>query len=420
MKLVKPTIPPAFILLLTLVFSSHLAAATADDYDEQFDVGAGGTLTINSDAGPIEVNSWDQNRVRARIRNADDFDVSIEQSGNDVLVLAESERRGIFGFGRGSNIRFNVDVPESYNVDLDTGGGSIVVAPLIGDVIADTSGGRIEVGRTVGRVDVDTSGGTIEIDDVDGDVRADTSGGNITIGNVIGNVEADTSGGRIRIGNVSEDVYADTSGGSIEIGNVGGDMEADTSGGNITVGQGSGSVQLDTSGGTIRADWAVGPIVADTSGGNIYLAGSDTRVEADTSGGNIEIEGSNGPVDADTSGGSITIREAVGPIRADTAGGRIDAELSAVSGRRDGSIELETAGGDITLRIPSNHNATIVANLEVTRRARDDYRIYTDFPLSIREDDDGNILGRGDINGGGDRIYLETTNSDINIVSVEN
>ncbi|MDP6417130.1 MAG: hypothetical protein QGG54_19140, partial [Gammaproteobacteria bacterium] len=64
--------------------------------------------------------------------------------------------------------------------------------------------------------------------------------------------------------------------------------------------------------------------------------------------------------------------------------------------------------------------STVVANLEVTRRSRGDYRIYTDFPLSIQEDDGGDIVGRGDINGGGDRIYLETTNSDINIVSVDN
>ena len=40
--------------------------------------------------------------------------------------------------------------------------------------------------------------------------------------------------------------------------------------------------------------------------------------------------------------------------------------------------------------------------------------------IDRREDDDGNIVGRGSINGGGDRIYLETTNSDIHIVSVEN
>lgn len=390
----------ASVLIALLLMPVLLQAADNNDIDQEFDVGPGGTLLVNSDSGPIVVDTWNQDRVRVQVRNTDGYDMEVRQEGDDVIVIADADR-GLFNF-RGSNIRFNITVPMNYNVDLDTGGGSIEVADINGEVRADTSGGSIEVGRvTGGNVYVDTSGGRIEIDDVDGDVSADTSGGSITIANVTGNVEADTSGGTIRIGNVGGDIYADTSGGNIE------------------VGEGSGRVELDTSGGTIRAAFAQGPIIADTSGGNIFLAGSATSVEADTSGGSIEIERSDGPVYADTSGGSITIRQSVGPIRADTAGGRVDAELAPFNGNRDATIELESSGGDVTVRIPSSHAASILAELEVSRRGRGDYRIYTDFPLTIQEDDDGNIRGRGDINGGGDRIYLETHNSDIHIVSVD-
>jgi len=196
-------------------------------------------------------------------------------------------------------------------------------------------------------------------------------------------------------------------------------MNADTSGGNIEVGGGGGSVQLDTSGGSIRAGWAQGPIRADTSGGNINLAGSATSVYADTSGGNIAIDGSEGPVKADSSGGNITVSNARSAVKADTSGGRIEVEITATSGSIDGSIDLETSRGDITLRIPSNLRGTVRADLEVSRRSGGDNRIYTDFPLSV-QDDDGDIIGRGDINGGGSPISLRTTNSDIHIVSVSN
>lgn len=383
-----------------LLITATAQAQSGDDIDQEFNVQPGGTLNIESDAGPIEVRTWDQNVVRVRITNTDNFDISIERRGNDIWVAADSD--GGFFFNRSGNIRFEVDVPTEFNVDLDTGGGNIEIAAITGHVIADTSGGRIEVGDvTRGSVEVDTSGGRIQIGNVDGDVIADTSGGSITIGNVSGDVAADTSGGTIRIGDVE------------------GNILADTSGGNIDVGSGGGRVELDTSGGTIRAAFAQGPIIADTSGGNIYLEGSAVSVEADTSGGNIEISRSGGSVYADTSGGSITIRQSVGPIRADTAGGRIDAELIASSNRASGSVELESSGGDVTLRIPSNHAASIVADLE-SRRGRSRYEILSDFPIEIREDDDGNVLGRGDINGGGDLIYLETTNSDIRIISVAN
>lgn len=386
--------------LSLLLACNSIVQAASDDIDREFEVGVNGTLSIESDAGSIEVRSWDQNLVRLRVRNASGFDVEIEGSGDDVNVVADS-RGSLFGLRR-SNIRFTVDVPVQYNLKLNTGGGNITVADISGEVEADTSGGNIEIGVvTGGDIHADTSGGNIEIRGATGDVEADTSGGNITVGDVIGNVVADTSGGRIRVGNVQ------------------GDLEADTSGGSIEVGETTGRVRLDTSGGSIRAAWAMGSISADTSGGNIYLAGSDTRVRADTSGGNIEIDAANGPVEADTSGGNITVRNATAAVHADTSGGRIEVDITTSTGRVGGNVELDTAGGDITLRVPVNFQARITANLEVSRRSRGDYRIYTDFPLTIQEDD-GDIIGRGDINGGGDRVSLRTNNSDIYIVSVNN
>lgn len=388
------------VLLTCVALGLPIASqAASDDIEREFDVAPGGTLMLESDAGSVDVNTWDQARVRVRVRNPGGYEVDIRQSGNDVQVQAGSQR-GFLGFGR-NNIGFTVDVPRTYNIDLDTGGGSIKIADINGRIDAETSGGSIDVGNTTGGVKADTSGGRITILNVEGDVEADTSGGSITIGDVIGNVDADTSGGRIKIGNVS------------------GDILADTSGGNIEVGEGGGRVQLDTSGGTIRAAWAQGPIQADTSGGHIYLAGSSSRIDADTSGGNIVIESSDGPVNVETSGGSITVRSNVGPLRADTAGGRIEVDLGNASGSLGGSVDLETAGGDIILRLPATIGVTIDAVLEVSRRGRGDYRIYTDFPLSIQEDD-SNIVGRGDINGGGDRISLRTKNSDISIVRVGN
>lgn len=386
-------------LFLLLAFTANLQAAS-DDIDREFDVGANGTLSIHSDAGSIEVRTWEQNRVRVRVRNPRGFEVEIDQSGDDVSVVADS-RGSLFGLGR-SNIGFTVDVPVQYNVDLNTGGGKITVDDISGEVEVDTSGGSIEIGVvTGGDVKADTSGGSIEVRGATGDVEVDTSGGNITIGDVMGEVIADTSGGRIRIGDVQ------------------GGIEADTSGGNIEVGESTGEVRLDTSGGSIRAAWAMGSISANTSGGNIHLAGGDSRVKADTSGGNIEIDAANGPVEADTSGGNITVRNATAAVHADTSGGRIEVEVTTTTGRVNGNIDLDTAGGDITLRVPSNFQASIRANLDVSRRSRGDYRIYTDFPLTIQEDD-GDIIGRGDINGGGDRVSLQTNNSDIYIESTSN
>lgn len=372
-------------------------AAQNGDIEREFAVQPGGTLNILSDAGAITVRIWDEPRVRVRVLDPDAFDVSFEQAGNEVRVVAEDDR------GR-SRIRFEAQVPSQFNLELDTGGGAIEVGEIIGNVMADTSGGSIIVRRVEnGNVVADTSGGRIEIGEVlNGDVTAETSGGRIEIGNVVGNVEADTSGGTITIGNVDGNISADTSGGNIEVGEV------------------TGNVSLDTSGGSIRAGYAGGSLTADTSGGNITLAGANRLLIADTSGGTIRVERSGGPVQVDTSGGNIYLGPINGYIEADTSGGSIQAELGTLEPGQDAHMMLDSSGGDIELRLPATHPATINARIEVSRRARGDYRIYTDFPLSISGEDEREVLGRGDINGGGDLIRLSTSNGDIRISRIDN
>lgn len=65
--------------------------------------------------------------------------------------------------------------------------------------------------------------------------------------------------------------------------------------------------------------------------------------------------------------------------------------------------------------------ASIDAEIRIRDNDRwrdDDYRIYSDFDLEMEDDDDryrSRITAQGDINGGGDRIRLNTTNGDIYI-----
>jgi hypothetical protein len=74
-------------------------------------------------------------------------------------------------------------------------------------------------------------------------------------------------------------------------------------------------------------------------------------------------------------------------VHADTSGCRTEVEITTTTGRVNGNIDLDTVGGDIALRVPSSFQARIPANLNVSRGSRGDYRIYTDFLLSIQEDD---------------------------------
>jgi hypothetical protein len=391
--------PLSIIVLSLLSLFGSISYAAVEEIEKEFDVKPGGTLMINSDQGAINILTSKRDRVHVHIKKKANkesrlanFSADIEQQGNDIIIEGDGD------WNSKVSVTFTITVPTKYNLDLKTGGGAISVDDISGELKLKTSGGSIKVADMAqGSLDADTSGGSITVGDINGNIKVNTSGGSITIGNITGTSKIETSGGSIKVESAKNDVTADTAGGSINIGPVDGNVTVDTSGGSIKVGETTGNV------------------TAETSGGSIKIKASKGKVTADTSGGSIVVEGSGGPVTVNTAGGNVTILQANGPIVADTSGGSIKAEMIATSG--DTSIDLESSGGSITLYIKASLAGTIDAEL-VTRSSRD-YRIYSDFPVTINNADNNKISAKGDINGGGDKIKLSTINGDIHIKKIK-
>ncbi len=442
MKFIKNTVIPIMLITLPAIALSQERGEISEkrgEYvetiDKTYKVAKGGILKLSSDEGSIRINSWLEDKVRviaikrADVRNRssaeeiiEEIEVRIEKSGKDITVTGRTPWRR---HRRSSSLSFEVTVPFKYNIRLETDGGSISIADLEGNVNADTEGGSIKVGQIEnGNVNVNTAGGSIKIDNItNGNGTANTAGGSIKVGNVNGDLSVKTSGGSIRFGKITGKAYGRTSGGSIKVEESGDDLDISTSGGSISVNRARGPVKVSTSGGSISIGDTDSDVYAKTAGGSIHIGEAGGEVKAMTAGGSISVEGSRGPVMVETAGGSIEVLNARGFIEAETAGGDIEAEMIVSDKNTDTHVNLETAGGDITIYLPENLAATFDIELEITRRAWRDYKIYSDFPLTISDDDDdwrGDkiIIGRGNINGGGDRIRISTTNGDIRIKKI--
>ena len=213
-------IPLTIVAGLILV---GVAQAKEELIEKEFEVKDGGTLFLDSDSGAIEISTHNKPIVEVEVfkkgKDADDFTVSFEQSGNDVTIEGDKKSMGWGSYSL--QIKFVVKVPSEYNLELETGGGSIEVQDLTGDI------------------DANTSGGSIRIEDVKGDVDVKTSGGSIRVEDVAGNVEGRTSGGSIKVKfseQISEDSVLSTSGGSIAAylpPSIKLDIDASTSGGRV-------------------------------------------------------------------------------------------------------------------------------------------------------------------------------------------
>lgn len=258
-KTMKTKLKVIFATLTVALLFISVSKAKPSVQEESFNVSSGGTLAMDSDSGSIEIESHNKNTVEVTVKKKgkyiDDFEVSFAQDGNDVKVTGDKLKNN-FNWGGSSYIKYIVKIPQQYNVDLRTGGGSIELSDLVGKVDAYTSGGSISLGRISGDVEVKTSGGSIKVDDVAGNINAHTSGGSIKAKiskQPTQDCRLTTSGGSVKAylsPSIAVDLNASTSGGSVssEIA-VKGSMKRSRIKG--TINGGGPELYLRTSGGSV-------------------------------------------------------------------------------------------------------------------------------------------------------------------------
>ncbi|MFT4926499.1 MAG: hypothetical protein ACI8WB_002597 [Phenylobacterium sp.] len=261
-KLFNHTALTTFTAAATLALSLFAGAAQAKTIDKTFEVSAGGLLKLETQLGALKIKSHNKNTVEVEVeiegRDEDKFAVTFDNSGNNVTINGEKEDSSSNGWlGNRLRVTYHIKVPATYNLDVDTNGGSIKISDLTGKVDARTSGGSITLGRVDGLVDIRTSGGSITVDEVTGTIKGHTSGGsvNATISKQpTGDSKLTTSGGSITVylaADIAVDLSARTSGGRVSS-----DFEVD---GSVkkksirgAINGGGPELVLKTSGGSVR------------------------------------------------------------------------------------------------------------------------------------------------------------------------
>lgn len=230
------------------------AGGTENVVTKSFNVTSGGALTMNVERASIEVATHKSETIDIKvILNArtpseskaedifDDYKMDFKHTGGDLDIEAEwLGSRGFFSKGNKLRVQFKITVPEKYDLDLKTSGGSIEVSDIDGEVKVKTSGGSLKLESVKGNLQGHTSGGSISIGKVEGEVKVRTSGGSISVDEVMGTIDASTSGGSVSA-YISKQPDGDctlkTSGGSVTVKlsrDIKVDVDAKTSGGSVS------------------------------------------------------------------------------------------------------------------------------------------------------------------------------------------
>jgi hypothetical protein len=208
-----------------LLATSAGAAELSETIDRTFDVRAGAKVVLTNVNGRITINSWDQPRVHVIAKKEVDGDrgqlkkalqeLRVEMQPRDgglvIITHYPKDQQGIasiFDWLSGDHIdaevRYEVTVPRTMNVDVSNTNGGIHLSDVSGVLELDTTNGKIDVKRCAGSLDASTTNGSISAELL-----------RITKGQPL---SFETTNGRIEVAlpaNAAADLDASTTNGSI-------------------------------------------------------------------------------------------------------------------------------------------------------------------------------------------------------------
>src|SRR5439155_11229184 len=197
MKTIQALIRAVWCGSLSVTLSAVAAGDVKDTLHQSFPVEPGGKLVVEADRGSIEVKSADADQVEIDVfrkvsresrSTAEEIlknhEVKFSKEGNQVQVHAKLRKEWRSAWkqkGNNLQVRYQISVPKTFNLELKTAGGSIKIPDLTGHARAQTAGGSLNFGQIEGPIYGRTSGGGIRVAACKGAVDVETAGGSITL-----------------------------------------------------------------------------------------------------------------------------------------------------------------------------------------------------------------------------------------------
>ena len=280
------------------------AHAYEKDFHQHYPLKAGGTLSLDSFNGSVEISGWDEDKVQVdgvqygsteRLRDAISIDVVATGNSVQIRTIRPVDSRGNMG------VKYVIKAPRKVNLDrIVTSNGAVKVDDLEGLMRIRTSNGSVVASRVSGDVEVQTSNGAVEVRSIDGPTTIRTSNGPIHVDGVRGTLQATTSNGgihaRLHKPEPSRTVKLSTSNGGIDLtmdSLENNDIRATTSNGGITLklpARIGARVRAHTSQSSIHTDFDVNreePFSKNNLQG--VIGGGGPTLELTTSNGSIRL-----------------------------------------------------------------------------------------------------------------------------------
>lgn len=226
-----------FAVILICLFVQPVPARTA--LTERVPVEEGQTLKMSLPTGAtVNISTWQEAAVEASLQvlecTGGDCEISLKGTarGAEIRSAFRSARRAHM---TSTTIRIDVKVPERFDVEITSSGGSVSVSGLQGSLQGSTAGGGLTISGLEGHVRFSTGGGSVQVFNSKLEATIRTGGGDIKVSDSTIDGGINTGGGSVLVSNATLNGGTNTGGGSISAEEISGNYYAATGAGDITV-----------------------------------------------------------------------------------------------------------------------------------------------------------------------------------------
>lgn len=192
------------------------------------------SLYVELGSGKIDVDAGDVTTTTVTVDGKNADDVTVEQRGNEIAVIAP--KRGMGFFGSYDDLRVRVTMPSLSELGTKLGSADLAATGCLGASRIKSGSGDVRVDEVRGDTVVESGSGDIEIDAVDGALRVKSGSGDIEVTRVHGSAVISTGSGDVELGTARGHVEVKSGSGDLSVKEALADLALTTASGDLVVG----------------------------------------------------------------------------------------------------------------------------------------------------------------------------------------
>lgn len=190
-------------------------------------------LFVELGRGSLTIVATDTTATGVEVRGKDVGEVSVEQHGDRIDIVAPRPRTGFFVTESGFDVI--VSLPGGSDLAARTGSAGIAVEGVLGSCETKTGSGDVHLDTLEGPSLIETGSGDVEVGTVGAELRVKSGSGQVTVHHVEGAVAASTGSGDVEIGTSNAPVAVKTGSGDFSVHDAGDDISLATGSGDLIV-----------------------------------------------------------------------------------------------------------------------------------------------------------------------------------------